>query len=196
MPRRTLRRLTLVGGLFVVACCLAACSGGPPSTAAPPGDGDGASVESPPPSETHDDPFAYCGAVRTIDAPDGRYTGDAAPAVLIERAADAQGIPPDSEQREGVTSVSWRCVDGRVLVCTVAPNLPCGRADTSEEPNVVMTQFCLGAPDGQPIPGQLTGHNWIHGWWCQDAEPVIAARIYDVDARGFVSGFWYEVRRA
>src|SRR5664280_2603081 len=41
---------------------------------------------------TYTDPFAYCAAVGTIDAPDSRYTGDPIPLMIIQGYLKAAGL--------------------------------------------------------------------------------------------------------
>ena len=72
------------------------------------------------------DPFAYCSAVGTIDAPDSRYTGVAMPDTLIQGYLKAAGLQNNGEPMDLLrTTTSWRCMDKSVYVCNIGANLPC-----------------------------------------------------------------------
>jgi hypothetical protein len=62
---------------------------------------------------THDDPFAYCAAVGTIDAPDERYTGEELPVVILEGVRDALNAT-DVDLEVFEIGTVWRCMDGQV----------------------------------------------------------------------------------
>jgi hypothetical protein len=136
-----------------------------------------------------DDPILYCAAVGTIDAPDSRYVGVAMPQAVENAVRERFGL--GTTEPGGGTS--WRCLDGKLLACTVGANLPCGKASTSREPTSAMVEFCRENPWESYIPKAVTGHSTIYGWDCRGGEPAIAAQEFEVDARGFVADFWYEV---
>lgn len=138
---------------------------------------------------TFDDPFSYCAAVGTIDAPDSRYVGAAMPQAVEDAIRERFGL--GSTEPGGGTS--WRCLDGKLLACTIGANLPCGKADTSREPTPAMVEFCQGNPWEDYIPKAVTGHSTIYAWDCRGGEPMIATQEFEVDARGFIADFWYEV---
>jgi hypothetical protein len=137
--------------------------------------------------QTFDDPFAYCAAVGTIDAPDSRWAGaDIPPQVLAAMQQElGQGINPEA--------TFWRCFEGTVLGCNIGANLPCGPANTSTEPTGAMRQHCLHFPDSG-IPYAVTGHNMVHNWTCAGTEPQLTGNDYfHADERGFVAEVWYQV---
>lgn len=72
-------------------------------------------------SSNFDDPFAYCAAAGTIDAPGKHYVGPSAPSALL---VDFGQINPQF--------VHWRCMDGRVFVCQdEVGDGSCGKAPAS-----------------------------------------------------------------
>lgn len=152
--------------------------------------------ETPAPTElpvdptTYGDAFAYCAAVGTIDSPDSRYSGPANPspvALALEIAADLpRGVltSPDSP------AAIWRCMSGSAYGCYVGANLPCGAADTNRVPTEAMHETCrsigfLSAAD--------TGHATIYAWRCENGMAVAGEQIVDVDPRGFISQYWYQL---
>jgi len=128
------------------------------------------------PPETFDDPFLYCAAVGTVDQPDARYTGPAFPDFIAEGLAGAFGVPSAA----GFTAHNsfWRCMDSRLLACTVGANLNCGFADTSTRPNTGMVKYCQDNPQSSFIPLFVAGHSGIYDWQRRDGSPVIAKQVF------------------
>jgi hypothetical protein len=155
-------------------------------------------VPTDPPSEAETekgqftDPFAYCAAVGTVDAPDQRYTGPEVPEEIVQALRKAVEIPDDAPPW-GTAGTFWRCMDGNVWGCSVGANLPCYKADTSETPSPTMNDYCEGDPDADFIPAAATGHGTIYEWRCADGKPEIVRQVFGVDAQGFVADFWYEL---
>ena len=72
--------------------------------------------------KTYDDPFAYCAAVGTQDAPDARYTGEAVPDSVISGYLQAAGLSGSTEPIDVLRqSTTWRCMDGSVMCCAKPP---------------------------------------------------------------------------
>lgn len=84
----------------------------------------------------------------------------------------------------------FRCAGGRVIVCTVGANLPCGKANASRTPNTGELQWCHDNPGSPLIPAVATGHDTIYEWRCQADTPQIIRQSLHVDPRGFVAEFW------
>jgi DNA-binding CsgD family transcriptional regulator len=158
------------------------------------------------PSEARfDDPFAYCLAAGTIDAPDSRYVGPRNDAALNEKFADAVGIAADAGIRDDLSSAgsrfTWRCADGQLLVCTYGNNIPCdAKADISTEPTQALKDYCAaaGPPPSDPsipnyIPANVTGRATIYLWECEDGAPAIAEQATEADGQGYLALFWYHV---
>jgi hypothetical protein len=175
-------------GVLVLAVVLAACAG---TTEQSPSDQIPAS---PPPSGdaiTFADPFAYCAAVGTVDAPDERYTGPAIPDGVVQGLIDLDLVTADAP-REFAEHAVWRCVDGQVTVCHFGANLPCTeKADTSREPSAAMREFCQSTPDEEFIPAAVTGRATVYEWRCTGSTPEVAREVLHADARGFLSEFWH-----
>ncbi len=146
------------------------------------------------PATSYTDPFAYCGAVTTIDSPDARYTGPAVPdsiAMGLKRAYQAPADAPLDSFRQGT---SWRCMGGRVYACTVGANLPCAaKADTNRTPTAATTEFCQNSPNADVIPIVVTGRETIFEWRCSDGKPAIVRAIAQPDAQGFIANIWYQI---
>ncbi|HNS51726.1 MAG TPA: hypothetical protein PKO09_11160 [Anaerolineae bacterium] len=142
---------------------------------------------------TYDDPFAYCAAVGIVDAPDAQYGGPTVPDVLVQ-AMIGQGIvtadaPPDFQ-----ANATWRCMDGAVWICHYGANLPClEKADTSQTPIPAMQEFCTANPDSEVIPAAVTGRATVYEWKCASGQPQVVRQVLQVDPRGFLSDFWYEL---
>jgi hypothetical protein len=123
------------------------------------------------PQARFSDPFAYCAAVGTIDAPDARYTGPKVPEVVAQGLKKAFGAPADAPLGPFLRTTVWRGMDGQVYACTVGANLLCQeRVDVRRTPTQGMTQESrqlsekcrpsegLSRGDhGMPMPAENTG---------------------------------------
>ena len=140
-----------------------------------------------------DDPFAYCAAAGTIDAPGEGYTGEDVPDVIAEgiRAAfDAEDVDLETYRRGTV----WRCVDGKVYACNVGANIPClAKADESQEPAQPMIDYCQDNADSDFIPAVVTGRSTVYEWACDDTTPVIVDQFTEVDSQGYLEFAWHEL---
>lgn len=122
------------------------------------------------------DPFAYCGAVRTVDYVDTRYVGPRFTAEI----ADALRVPLESAPDR----VSWRCVEGVVYACASFDWPVCSMTPTAQE----MLDYC------QRNPGvtRLLAPNGT--WSCEGNRPRIPdGASWPVDARGFFPNAWIPV---
>ena len=139
------------------------------------------------------DPFAYCAAVKNIDRPDVRYTGDQLPQVVIK----ALGLNKDAEKMalENPGYVTWRCMGQKVWACTVGANIPCAeKADTRRTPNAGMKTFCKSEPNADFIPSVATGKTTVYEWRCKAGKPKIVRQSTPVDARGYPAAYWTLVK--
>jgi len=142
---------------------------------------------------TYDDPFAYCAAVGTIDAPDARYTGEPMPDVIGEGLRDAFSAPGTSLD-VFLRGSYWRCMDGKVYACNVGANLPCtSKANLSQEPSEGMAEFCETNANSDYIPAYVTGRSTVYNWRCDETTPVVADQMTDVDSQGFLNFVWHEI---
>ncbi|MDI6773594.1 MAG: hypothetical protein QME77_13560 [bacterium] len=140
------------------------------------------------------DPFLYCAAIGTIDAPDARYIGPAVPGAVIESLRKKAGIADAAPDAAVAAGTVWRCKDGHVWACFVGANLPCSKANTSSTPQPEMIDFCRKNPKADNIPAAVTGHETIYDWRCVGSTPRVIKQRFTQDAQGFVSDFWYELR--
>ncbi len=140
------------------------------------------------------DPFAYCAAVGTIDAPDSRYTGLKVPETIARGLQKAFGVPPTAPLAPFLEHSFWRCMAGKVYACTVGANLPCqDKADTRRTPNIGMIKFCQANPGADQIPSVASGRTTIYAWRCTKGSPTIVREVAQPDAQGFLSSIWYEI---
>jgi hypothetical protein len=171
------QRVCIIASLLVVSVLLGACGT--------------TSLEAP---ASYTDPFAYCAAVGTVDAPDARYTGEAMPAAVVE-ALVRQGVVAADAPPEFQANAVWRCMDGQVWACHFGANLPCQeRADTSQTPTAEMEAFCQTNPSAEVIPAAVTGRATVYEWKCSEGQPAVVKQVFTSDAQGFLADFWFELR--
>lgn len=137
----------------------------------------------------------YCAAVGTIDEPDAQYSTEAAVTAIQDALAIAEELPQRfADPRARGLPIPWRCMGGEVWACDPGANLPCGAADTSDEPTEGMRGYCAENPDGV-LPAFVTGHESIYAWACSGGQAVIERQPFHADERGFVAEFWYRLDR-
>jgi hypothetical protein len=143
---------------------------------------------------TFSDPFAYCAALGTIDAPDSRYTGPKVPEAVAQGLKKAFGAPADAPLEPFLHDTFWRCMNGQVYACTVGANLPCQeRADVNRTPTQGMTTFCQNNPHAEVIPAFVTGRATVYAWKCTGGVPEVVQQFAQPDAQGFLSNIWYAI---
>ena len=143
---------------------------------------------------TYTDPFAYCTAVGTIDAPDARYTGPQVPDAVVQGLEAALQRPADTAPGGLRTGSSWRCMDGKVYACWVGANLPCQeKANTSQTPTADMTTYCQTNTNAPLIPAFVTGRATVYEWSCVNGVATPGRQGWQVDARGFIDNIWYAI---
>ena len=139
------------------------------------------------------DPFKYCAAIGTIDAPDGRYVGTAAPEAVIEDLKKKARLADDAPADWVAAGTVWRCMDRKVWACFVGANLPCSeKANTSAIPQAAVRDFCKTNLNAD-IPTIVTGRATIYDWRCVNGTPQVSKKLFTPDAQGFLSNFWYEL---
>jgi hypothetical protein len=126
---------------------------------------------------TYPDPFAYCEAVDTADAPDSRYTGPAVPDAVAQKV----GATTPTE----IASTHWRCMSANVMACRVTGKAPvCDQLPSADQ----MIAYCKDHPDTGPIP--VPSGDWV----CEGGHPVIPkGQRWPVDRRGFYPPAWKPV---
>jgi hypothetical protein len=124
-------------------------------------------------------PHAYCARVGTDDT---LRTPPRSLTPAIRRLFNLKG--PNAPK----TSY-YRCAAGRLLVCWVGANLPCGKANTSRTlPGAA--QWCRTHPNSDFIPMYVTGHDTIYSWRCIGDAAHAGALIGKLDGRGFFAEYW------
>jgi hypothetical protein len=83
----------------------------------------------------------------------------------------------------------YRCSRGRVLVCNVGANLPCGRASLRKRLPVA-TQWCASHENADAIPMAVTGHDTPYTWRCAGRNARPGAPVARIDRRGFFADYW------
>ncbi len=142
---------------------------------------------------TYTDPFPYCTAVDTVDAPDERYTGPNVPKIIAEGLRKTFNTP-DTPLEVYMRGTFWRCMNGKVYACNVGANLPCeANANTNRAPTQSENDFCQQHPDADVIPTVVTGRETVYEWRCNNGVPEIVRQFVQPDARGFLPNIWYEI---
>jgi hypothetical protein len=148
----------------------------------------------------YESPFDYCRALGTIDQPDGSLVELSQTPEMVRAIADAWIMPPDAEFRRLPPTLTWRCMDGQVYVCTYGANIPCGaKANVDLNPTAEMTRWCQTPPSNLPpgmplfLPAYLTGRTTVYSWVCEDGSALTYGEPTPVDAAGYIKRFWYLV---
>lgn len=180
--------LLLATAALIVSACSAQVGKADNATSIP--------VESPTPTQAvYADPFSYCTAAGTVDAPDARYTGEAVPDEIINGFKKAADLEQSTEPMEMLKKTTiWRCMDNKVYACNFGANLPCNsKANTDKTPTQAMVDYCKENQDSEFIPMSVTGHSTIYSWRCVKDAPELLDQIDQVDAAGYLSQIWYEI---
>ena len=181
---------------ILLALALVACTGHPATPNSPPATAPAPATLAPTGARiTYTDPFAYCSAMGTIDAPDSRYTGDPVSLTIIQGYLKAAGVENNGEPLQILQkSTIWRCMNKAVYVCNFGANLPCdSKADTDKNPTQPMQDFCKANPTADFIPMSVTGHTTIYSWGCADNTPKLLKQLDQPDAAGYLSRIWYRL---
>jgi hypothetical protein len=125
---------------------------------------------------------ALCSAAATDD------TLRPVPDTLVTTAIQLfglQAMPAEQIKR----STYYRCSAGRVLLCTVGANLPCGKANASRHLPAA-DAWCAAHARAKFIPMYVTGHDTIYRWRCTGTKAAIEGQPLHLDSRGFIAEFW------
>ncbi|MFL7808222.1 MAG: hypothetical protein ACK2VD_06095 [Anaerolineae bacterium] len=142
---------------------------------------------------SYSDPFAYCAAVGTIDAPGDTYAGPEVPESVAQGLQVALNAP-DTPLEILENGSSWRCMDGAVYACFVGANLPCdAKANTDQTPTQEEIDFCQQNKNADVIPAVVTGRETVFEWRCSDGTPETVQQVFHPDAQGFLSEIWYKI---
>jgi hypothetical protein len=145
--------------------------------------GTGAAAQTPPVA----DPQAYCRTSGTVDMPDQQFPPDKTPEWMVAPFVNPQ-------YPRAIYGISWRCVNGAVLVCQNAQSPSCLKANTDRTPTSAMSDFCRSNSNSQVIPRVVTGTERMlaYSWICRGTEPAVAKEAR-LDAQGFVAADWKRV---
>lgn len=141
------------------------------------------------------DPFAYCERVGTDD----RLTGaggastEASAKILEPYLRVTLGLPVETALPAG--NVFWRCMQGKVYVCVVGANLPCGSKADRAKRNPGAETYCRDNPATTDVPAFATGHQTIYSWRCTAGKALRSAPIAGLDSRGFRRDIWHVVSK-
>lgn len=145
-------------------------------------------------ARTYENPFAYCRAAGTIDAPDARYVGTKVPVAIARGLQQAFGVARTKPLAPFERGTTWRCMDGAVYACNVGANLPCQEKPPRDpQPTDGMRSYCAANPGSDFIPMYVTGHATIYDWSCDGATPRRGKQTGALDARGFVASIWHRI---
>ncbi len=146
-------------------------------------------------ADSFTEPFAYCAAVGTADAPDSRYTGAPIPDEIINGFKKAAGLEASTEPIDMLRKTTiWRCMESKVYACNFGANLPCdSKANTDRMPSQSMEDYCQANPNSDMMPASVTGHTTIYSWHCVKDLPQVLEQIEQVDSAGYWVKIWYEI---
>jgi hypothetical protein len=146
-----------------------------------------------PPQDGFENPFRYCTAVGTLDRPDARWKGPKLPEAITHGLVTLGLVPPNVPP-ELMRNATWRCMEGKVYVCSYGANLPCDeKADTGRTSSAGMKEFCKGSPSSDFIPAYVTGRATVYAWRCREGAPEVERALTVPDAQNFLSNVWHEL---
>jgi hypothetical protein len=87
----------------------------------------------------------------------------------------------------------YRCLAGRVLVCFVGANIPCGKANRARSSQGA-NEWCDNNPDSDLVPMAATGHDTLYAWKCVGRVARPAKPVGGLDSRGFFKENWKLLR--
>lgn len=116
------------------------------------------------------------------------------PQSLVPEAVRLFGLEKMPAEQVKVSTL-YRCAEGRVLICSLGANLPCGKANTSRDLPAA-DAWCAENPGADFIPMYVTGHDTIYRWHCDGPKAATSGEPLAVDRRGFISRFWKPVGAA
>jgi hypothetical protein len=145
----------------------------------------------------------YCARVGTDDTV-REYTPDLRDRTRrayknIRGGTDTQGQGAGTSQEDPSeldahlkVDANFRCMDGKVMVCSVGANLPCVKINMARNiPEI--TKYCRenpGADDGHDLALAITGHDTGHSFQCRHGRAVVTGATWALDKRGFAKRIW------
>jgi hypothetical protein len=128
-------------------------------------------------------PRHYCAQVGNDDQP---RPAPPALAAAIQRLFGISG-------KYALETTSYRCAGGHAMLCTVGANLSCGKANLATTLPAA-TEWCRTNPNSDFIPMVVTGHDTAYAWRCVGGIAKAGEKIGPIDARGFLSDNWKELK--
>ncbi|MDX8537792.1 hypothetical protein RFM23_09175 [Mesorhizobium abyssinicae] len=99
---------------------------------------------------------------------------------------DAKAAPQESELQ---AQASYRCMNGKVLVCFVGANLPCAGMNAARD-NPGADGFCNANPNDDVVPAFATGHDAVYSYKCRNGKAEVTGNPWQLDKRGFAAKLW------
>ena len=99
------------------------------------------------------------------------------------------GSKADPEDAMLEAQAKFRCMNGRLHVCFIGANLPCGKLDTSRQ-NEGADAFCRTEPEADFVPMAAVGHASIYVYRCHEGKAEVLRATYELDERGFAKTLW------
>jgi hypothetical protein len=115
------------------------------------------------------------------------------PAALVPEARRLFGGEPDQSVAAPPASTVFRCMGGKVWLCSHGANLTCAKGDARRVSKGAIA-WCKDHPGADVVPMVATGHATIHTWTCVGSEARIASSE-KLDARGFIARQWARLVR-
>ncbi|MEO1016429.1 MAG: hypothetical protein AAFY56_01870 [Pseudomonadota bacterium] len=144
--------------------------------------------------QTFVDPFAYCDAKITVEAPGAEWQGPAVPETILRGLRQRAQLGDAMPDQQLAQQTHWRCMQRQVYACFVGANLPCmEKGDADRTPTTAMNDFCKEHPGIDFIPAATTGRATIYQWQCNGQEAQATGKLYNVDPAGFIREFWYPI---
>ena len=134
---------------------------------------------------TFRDPAAYCLVNLNIDEPGSTYIGQPVPGWVSSAWGGASTASANTLQSR---AFNWRCMGGRVLVCSSAVGQSdCSKPVDERSPSPEILQFCSGKRKAT-VPPEMAG-NAMPIWACKDSKPTITGYRAGLDERGYFFNF-------
>lgn len=139
------------------------------------------------------DPLTYCKVAGTVDPkPRAKAEQNVLSPALIQKIRAQFGFAANTPDEEIQNQAILRCAQGKLWVCVIGANLPCGKADTAKKVSAEVKHYCQEQPNSDFIPATLTGHDTAYEWRCTKGAPVIA-RKFKLDGQGYFLDYWKEI---
>lgn len=143
---------------------------------------------------TYEDPWQYCLAAVTVNAPGEEYTGSPSPEAIRESVFRMLMI---AEADRPSHNVIWRCLDGQVMGCDATASQDCLTSYSLDQtPSSAAVEECA-KPDmeGIVLPAAVAGRETPYEWSCVNGEPTITGQGISIDEQGFNLLIWFPVMK-